>query len=359
MSNDSTVLHKIRKLFQKKKLLLLFLLIPLLGLVALSFSLKSQFLTKESRPSQNEQAQSKTQQSTESTVLGSNTQIPQIYISGGEQGYSSGGLIALASTDEPAVIIGGYNISGDAEVTMYQANEGALLDYLTHDKDGKQTKKNPDVNSFQYVTTVKHAVNTASYQGSKVPLPFGETGIWYLKVKIGSTNADAFVLRSNIGVLTKEGDNEFIFWGQSFKTKRSISDGTIKVLNLQDSQKELQTVSFNADGIAKATLNAQADIAFVQQNADRAIVPLNLRYLNTGYSYTQFQPKGRLTRYFIFTDRPLYKPGDTINFKTVLRDDDDARYSIPGGQALVKIYTGTMKKTQYLKKTIQYLLMGQ
>lgn len=304
------------------------------------------------KPPQAEKQVQQNQQTEQSTVLGSNSQIPQIYISGGEQGYSSGGLIALASTDEPAVIIGGYNISGDAEVTMYEANEGALLDYLTHDKDGKQTKKNPDVSSFQYVTTVKHAVNTASYQGSKVPLPFGETGIWYLKVKIGSTNADAFVLRSNIGVLTKEGDNEFIFWGQNFKTKRSVSDGTIKILNLQDSQKELQTVSFNADGIAKANLNAEADIAFVQQNTDRAIVPLNLKYINTGYSsYTQFQPKGSLTRYFIFTDRPLYKPGDIVNFKTVLRDDDDARYSISGGEALVKIYTGYDEKNIVLEKS--------
>jgi len=339
------------KNFSRNKFLLVLLVLfvsSISGLALLFSPLQEKLFPK---PVKIEQQTQQNQQTEQSKVLGSNTQIPQIYISGGEQGYSSGGLIALASTDEPAVIIGGYNISGDAEVTMYQANEGALLDYLTHDKDGKQTKKNPDVSSFQYVTTVKHPVNTASYQGSKVPLPFGETGIWYLKVKIGSTNADAFVLRSNIGVLTKEGDNEFIFWGQNFKTKRSVSDGTIKVLNLQDSQKELQTVSFNADGIAKATLNAQADIAFVQQNTDRAIVPLNLRYLNTGYSYTQFQPKGRLTRYFIFTDRPLYKPGDTINFKTVLRDDDDARYSIPGGQALVKIYTGYDKKNAVFEKS--------
>lgn len=351
MNDDSSVLHKIRKLFHNKKLLLLFLLVPLLGLAALSLSLKSQLLTREITPPQNEQAQSKTQQSTQANVLGSNTQIPQIYISGGEQGYSSGGMIALASTDEPAVVIGGYNISGDAEITMYEANENALLDYLTHDKDGKQTKKNPDINQFRYVTSVKHSINTSTYQGSKVPLPFGETGIWYLKVKIGSTNADAFVLRSNIGVLAKEGDNEFIFWGQNFKTKRSISDGVIKVLNLQDGRKELQTVSFNAEGIAKANLNADADIALIQQNDDRAIIPVNLKYLNTGYSYKEFQPKGRLTRYFIFTDRPLYRPGDTVYFKAVLRDDDDARYSIPNGDALVKIYTGYDDKNSVLEKS--------
>jgi len=141
-------------------------------------------------------------------------------------------------------------------------------------------------------------------------------------------------------VLTKEGDNEFIFWGQDFKTKKSVTDGNIKILNLQDGLRELQTVSFNAEGIAKGTINADADIALVQRNDDRAIVPINLKYLNTDYLYGRFLPKGRLTRYFIFTDRPLYRPGDTVYFKAVLRDDDDARYTIPEGEALVKIYSG-------------------
>lgn len=309
----------LRKVF----LILLLLLLPLLTFAAINLTQKK---TEQPQPTDSRE-----------DVLGRNIQAPQIFISGGDQGYSSGGMIALASTDEPAVQIGGYNISGSAEVAMYEANEDALLDYLTHDKDGKQTKKNPDISKFRYVTTVNHNINTSSYEGSKVVLPLAETGIWYLKVKIGGTNADAYVLRSNVGVLTKEGDNEFIFWGQNFKTKRSVSDGVIKLMNLQEGRKEIQTVSFNAEGIAKANLLSEADIALMKQGDDRAVIPLNLKYLNTGYSYTQFQPKSRLTRYFIFTDRPLYKPGDTVNFKAVLRDDDDARYTIPDGDALVKI----------------------
>jgi uncharacterized protein YfaS (alpha-2-macroglobulin family) len=300
------------------------------GLAAVYLFVESQ---KEQLPAQFQQSSDQQQ------VLGRNIQAPQIYIYGGDQKFVSGGMIALASTDEPAVRIGGYNISGAAEVAVYQANEDALLGYLTHDKDGKQIKTSPDLSKFRYVTTVRHDINTSSDEGSKITLPLTETGIWYLKVKIGSTEADAYVLRSNIGVLIQEGDNEFIFWGQNFRNKRSVTDGNVKILNLQDNQKELQTISFDAEGIAKGSLNADADIALVQQNDDRAIVPINLKYLNTGYSYTQFQPKSRLTRYFIFTDRPLYKPGDTVYFKAVLRDDDDARYTIPGGEASARIYS--------------------
>jgi len=315
----------------------------LLGLMVLVSSslLVSVFLQRQISESktlniQREQAElEKTEDSQE--VLGWYNPT-QIYIHGDGQ-YSSGGMIALASTDEPAVRIGGYNLSGAAEIEMYKADEDALLDYLIHDEDGKQVNETLDTSQFQYITTVNHDIDTNSYEGTKVPLPLEETGIWHLKVKVGSAQADGYVLRSNIGVLTKEGDNEFIFWGQDFKTKRSLVGGTIKIFNLQNGRKELQTISFDTQGVAKGILTADADIALIQQNNDRAIVPINLKYLNTGYYYGGFRPKEKQTRYFIFTDRPLYKPGDTVYFKAVLRDDDDARYSVSDGMALVKIYT--------------------
>lgn len=334
-----------RKIFSSWRIHLISIILLTLTFTLFSFFLKTYYEGREI-------SENKKSQPENSSVLGSyKYREPQIFISGGDQGYSSGGIIALSSTDEPAVVIGGYNISGDAEISMYEADENGILDYLIHDKEGKQTKKAPDISKYRYVTSVKQKINTSSYQNSKVPLPFKDSGIWYLKVKLGNTNADAYILRSDIGVLAKEGDNEFIFWGQNFKTKRSISAGNVKLLNLENQKKELQTVSFNAEGIAKANLTAQADIALAIQDNHRAIIPLNLKYLNTGYSYTQFEPKKKETRYFMFTDRPLYKPGDAVYFKAILRDDDDVRYSIPQENVQVKIY-GDREENPIFEKSI-------
>lgn len=327
--------------YRKRFVFFVFLFITFLigGLFIFFSSFQNNFSKNPSRPFSYFPKQNK--QSRNSTVLGSNTQLPQIYISGGDQGYTSGGIIALSSIDEPAVVIGGRErLSGEVEIKIYEANENALLEYLIHDKDGKQLKKDPDISQFRYLTSVKQNIHTTSYQGSKILLPLGEIGIWYLEVLRNSTTTKAFVIRSDTGILAKEGNNEFIFWGQNFRSRRSISEGTISILNLQDLQKELQTVSFGTDGVAKANLTSKADIAFVKQGSDRAIIPLNLKYLNTGYLYDEFKEKTRVTRYFVFTDRPLYKPGDTIYFKSIMRDDDDARYSIPTGRAIVKIYDG-------------------
>ncbi len=276
-------------------------------------------------------------------------QSPQIFVYGGENSFSAGGLISLASTDEAAVQVGGYNISGSAVIDVYKANKDLLLDYLIHDKEGKQVKSKPDVSKLEFVGTTTHNINTGSYEGSKVPLPLSETGIWYLKVKIGNVNTDAFVLRTGFGVLAKEGDNEFVFWGQDFKTKRSIGSGTISVLNLKDSVSSLYQTDFDNSGLARGNISENADIALAQFGEQLAVVPLNLKYLNVA-SYKSYVEKARNTNYFVFTDRPLYSPGDKVFFKAVIRNDDDARYTIPSGSAKVKISSGWGEEEFVLEK---------
>jgi alpha-2-macroglobulin len=316
--------------------------LPPLFILVLSFGMYT-FLSDQKTTIESSQ---KKAQGGEQQVLGERS--PQIYISGGDSSYASGGMIALASTDDPYVTIQSYNVSGDVEVTMYEANEELLLTYLQHDSEGKQIVPTVDTGTLRKVTTVRETLGESD--GTKITLPFAEEGVWYLTVKGSGVSANAMVLRSGVGVLVKEGDNEFVFWGQQFKTRRSIKEGTLTIYNLENGRKALQSVPFSANGIAKAKLTVDADIAYFKHNNTVAIVPINLRYLNTGFSYKAFREKKKQTRYFIFTDRPIYKPGDRVYFKAVLRDDDDARYTIPSGQALVKITQGYEDKDPLLQK---------
>jgi hypothetical protein len=86
------------------------------------------------------------------------------------------------------------------------------------------------------------------------------------------------------------------------------------------------------------------DIATYENGEDFALLPLNLQYLNVGSSYHPFAKASQLSRYFIFTDRPVYEPGQEVNFKAIIRSDDDARYTLPSGQAKVTITTGNNEK---------------
>jgi len=40
---------------------------------------------------------------------------------------------------------------------------------------------------------------------------------------------------------------------------------------------------------------------------------------------------------YLFTDRPIYRPGQTVYYKGILRGDDDARYALPTGEDKVHI----------------------
>ena len=50
-------------------------------------------------------------------------------------------------------------------------------------------------------------------------------------------------------------------------------------------------------------------------------------------------PTGRLFRVYVYTDRPIYRPGQTVHVRAVVRSDDDALYSIPpaGTQITVRL----------------------
>ncbi len=312
-----------------------------LTLIFLIFGLSGSYgihLGKLRNPSPVTSPQTVTPQEVSQDVMGARVN-PQIYFYGDAK-ISNGAIIGLASTDESAIDIGGYKILGELTIDIYEASATVLLDYLVYGEAGNQLNKSIDTTTLHHVTTVTHTLNLASSYEDRVPLPLEGTGIWYLKLSVGETTAHAFIVRSGTGVIVKEGDNKFIFWGQDFTTKRSVSDGTIHIYNLENGKKILETLEFNSEGIAKARLSAQADVALVYRDDDVALLPINLTHLSSYRFYTSFNRKSVATKYFVFTDRPLYKPGDTVYFKTILRDDDDARYTIPSGEVTVSIYDG-------------------
>lgn len=280
---------------------------------------------------------------TETRVLGEYSST-RIIVSGGD-GYSSGGVISLASTDEPAVYLTSYGFSGEAEISVYRADEENILDYLLHDNEGKQLNNKPDYDKLSLIQTFKQNIISGYDSKNKVLLPLEENGIYLLVVKTAGKEEYAFVFRSDYGVLVKQGNKRLIFWAQSFETKRKISGGKIKVYNLSRKKTLLEESLFDGDGIASANLNPDADLGIVEFEGKLALVPINLRYM--GSSWRRFYSK-ETTRYFVFTDRTLYQPGDKVYFKAILRDDDDARYSLPSGTANVKIYKDWDEKNNVL-----------
>lgn len=287
-------------------------------------------------------------------------QEPSLYLSAPKDGgWSAGGVIPLTSQEEPAITISG-DVSGEGEISVYSASIDNVLEYLLHDKDYKQVRPKIDVSKFSWIATFPQRIGTKSESGeyhaldeTKVVLPIGKTGIFYVRVNVGNVVTEGYVIRTSIGSLVKEGDSQFVFWSQSFENWKSLTQGQVKIYSLLNERKELVSTSIDQQGLSKTNIFPNADIALIQSGNETALLPMNMKYLNTGYNYEQFRAKQKVGKFFIFTDRPVYKPGDKVFYKIIARDDNDGIYAVPKESLKVMINDNYDNKTPLLEKNTQ------
>lgn len=266
--------------------------------------------------------------------------------------HGSGGVITLSSQTEPVIEVGAWSTSGKATVTLFKVDRDFALNYLRHTSEGKQITGTQDTSSLQQVTQFTQDIASSYSNGSRVTLPLEEAGIWYIQMSINGKSNDALIFRSSFGGVVKSMGDSYAFWTQDFKTRRSIDQVKVTEFDLTDSVTELGTGSTNSNGTIQLPFSTKADIALLEKDGQTALLPINLQYFNSGYAYTRFAQIGDEYRYYLFTDRPIYKPGDTVFYKGILRQEDDARYSIPSGTARVKLYKGWDERDLVFEKLV-------
>src|SRR3989344_8518334 len=332
----------------KKILLSYFSLLLIIISVWIFTNIKSKDLSLQSaRLAQNESQKAVTakSESEETAVLARANEVPpEINIhkldTGRNQYFYGGmqGLINFSDLENPQVEINVKNVTGNLTINLYKANVNKLLTFLQHDKEFNQIDKSISTSGLEKVSSFSFNVNDVKGAGTTVNLPSGELGIWLVDVDIGGLKKQSFAVVSNFGVMTTEGETDFILWGQNYKSKKSITEGVARTYNLLNRIEVLGEDRFDAQGVSTPGYNERADVAIAESGGSVSVIPINLTSLNYGWSWSEFEEKTKNSEYFLFTDRPIYRPGDTIFFKSVIRSDNDARYSIPEGTARVRIY---------------------
>lgn len=262
-----------------------------------------------------------------------------IYLYQNADGYGSNGLFPLSVGEEAAVWIAGDGVSGSVGVSLYRADEATLLRFLTYgDKDGSLLRKYALSDTTGLSKATSFDVSIEMKERTRVLLPAHERGVWLVRAEQGAVVSEAIIVVSDLAAIAKEGDGELVFWVQGMRDGRSVEGADVSLYNLRGREERLDNARTDGSGIAKTRITSDADIAVVGKDGDRSVIPINLSSLN--YRWASFVEKKVATKYFTYTDRPLYHPEDIVHFKSILRDDDDARYSVPGGSATVSVYTG-------------------
>lgn len=157
-----------------------------------------------------------------------------------------------------------------------------------------------------------------TYYSRQVNLPPMPPGVYKIEVKGGGGHAWAVVNVTNLAVIVKRSPHHALVWVTDFKSGRVMPDTKVTFYSRNGSA--IDRAVTKSDGAVQVTLRPGDETLVVRHGSDMAGVPSGAP-----------DPDGQLRAHFQ-TDRPIYRPGQTIQFKASLRRTLGRGYSVVGNQ---------------------------
>jgi hypothetical protein len=159
-------------------------------------------------------------------------------------------------------------------------------------------------------------------------------GAYLLDLSASRVNDQLIVLLTRNTVMVKQAGGQLTAWVTDINGE-GVANAEVGVY-ARDGQLLAQGVA-DANGIFRTTVrrNPQPLIVIARSGDDLTASGLSNEWVSPNGSWnwwwwgpTPAQPAPRHSVY-IYTDRPIYRPGHTVHFKAIVRHDDDAILSVP------------------------------
>jgi len=166
-----------------------------------------------------------------------------------------------------------------------------------------------------------------------IKLPLDQDGLFLIKVTDDQEKSSSFhYLVTPYALLSRRAENR---WAQSaVDTKDGIplSGMTLRYYLLEEKKPPelLKENITDANGHVQSEISGEKvpNMIVGELKGKLAVNDIARRMWGEG-------EEGKTTyQIYLYTDRPLYKPGDKVNFKGIVRLDDDVRYAIPAGKEI-------------------------
>lgn len=231
--------------------------------------------------------------------------------------------------EHPSIQISGFSPDSAASVRAYRLDlakivaKGGLERLLySFSRPGNERGSDPSQSAID-VEKVDKKLNSQDIEGvftEPVTLPTLPTGFYYVTCTIGSQTRATYLSVSKIGMATKTSGNNTLCFVSDLQTGEPVAGATI----LTAANGSLRpTTKTDAKGVATLTLppgDEYKALVLAAAGDSRAVVDVDRRALEQENFRT-----------FIYADRPIYRPGDTIQFKGLVRRLQGSNYVLPGG----------------------------
>lgn len=215
----------------------------------------------------------------------------------------------------------------------------------------------------------------AYYKKTYIAVPVETPGIYMLRVESDFIpQEDVILIPSSLSLLKRSGQQTELLWVVNSDTKQPISDASVGFYDLSDDVvKEIARSETNENGVLLQS-NQDADLIIATKGDDFAMLrsnsyggipfpeplpveplidrafdgaieefpevegdPIDAGIHNTlvaqdGIAADIFpiQPRSEGEhKVFGYTDRPIYRPGQNVFYKAIIRNDNDGSYSLP------------------------------
>ena len=169
----------------------------------------------------------------------------------------------------------------------------------------------PLLNPDQVVTTWRELLpNHRDAEVRRVPVDLRQPGIYVVEAVNDLLRAYTIVIVSDVGLVTKTSPGQMLFFAANRFTGEPVAECAVRVIVAQKTVAEGRT---SADGLFEAVLPEQQieDVVGVARCGDQ------LAATDPG-SWSLQEPARELAGY-LYTDKPIYRPGHMVHMKGVLR----------------------------------------
>jgi alpha-2-macroglobulin len=187
----------------------------------------------------------------------------------------------------------------------------------------------PVLNPDQLLLSFVQPLNQANWSRETVEIDTKGKGVFLVEAVHGNLRAFTILVVSDIVLVTKSAPERTLAFLANRETGEPVANGDLQVVTRNTKLAALKT---DRDGLA--TLPADATRGNSSSEDDRRIVAVS----NDDVAFSDL-PAWGLQRNetwsgYIYTDRPVYRPGDTMHFRGILRTQAPIGYRIPSGQSV-------------------------
>jgi hypothetical protein len=160
-------------------------------------------------------------------------------------------------------------------------------------------------------------------QRIKIPFEKGKPGVCVIKVAEDDFETTTLVIRTDIDIITKTSRREVLVYAQNRLTNKPAPGVSVIA---SDGKEVFGTGKTGKDGVfRKEFFDKLKDSASVRIFAasKHGVASNNLNLQNLKFS------SGLSARGYVYTEKPTYRPGETVHIRGILRDVKDGSYVVP------------------------------